>query len=128
MGFRRLLPIAFAVALAACQGSGAAQLRVLGVQHTAPADSLVLHVQVVNRTAKAMRLQRLVYTFAGAGHEVALARREIEPGAAVVVEVPVALDAPAPAGGTLKGKLFAELDQIVQSFPVKVQVQPEPGS
>jgi hypothetical protein len=123
--FSRLaIPFVLALGLVACSRAGSAQFRVVGVQHSAPADQLVLHVQVVNKTAKAMRLQRLEYTFAGAGHEVALERREIEPGAAVVVEVPIELDAPAPEGGTLKGKLFAELDQIVQSFPVKVQVQP----
>lgn len=124
---RLLLALALAAGLttgmAACHSAGSAQLTVVGVQQAAPADAIVLHVQVVNRTAKAMRLQRLEYTFAGSGHQVALAQRQIEPGAAVVVEVPIELDEAAPAGGgTLKGRLFAELDQIIQSFPVSAHV------
>ena len=115
----RPLPLVFtALALAACHGPGSAQFRVVGVQQSA--QDTVLHVQVANRTHKAMRLQRLEYTFAGERHRVALDAREIEPGAAAVVEVQ--LDEPAPSGGTLKGKLFCELDEIVQSFPVTAQL------
>jgi hypothetical protein len=85
----------------------------------------MLQVKVVNRTARPMRLQRLEYSFAGAGHRIGLGQREIEPGAAAVVEVPIGT---AITGSRLlKGKLFAELDQIIQSFPVSAQVG-EPGS
>ena len=115
MSIRRLLlPFTLAAALAACHGPGSAQLRVVGVQQYAPEASTV-QLQVVNRTKKAMRLQRLEYTFAGAGHEVALGAREIPPGAAAVVEVH--LDEATPSG-KLEGKLICELDQIIQSFPV----------
>jgi hypothetical protein len=119
----RLLALT-ALALAACATPGSAQLRVLDVRQ-APADAVVLHVQVVNRTHRPMRLQRLEYKFAGASHvgQVALDRREIEPGAAAVVTIE--LDEPPPADArTLKGKLFAETDQIVQVFPVTAQVGP----
>ena len=115
---RLLLPLAIAASLAACHGPGSAQLRVVGVQQSARASTTV-QLQVVNRTKKSMRLQRLEYTFAGAGHEVALNAREIEPGAAAVVEVQ--LEEPDPSG-TLKGKLICELDQIVQSFPVRADL------
>jgi hypothetical protein len=115
---RLLLPFAIAASLAACQAPRSAQLRVVGVQQSALSPT-VLHVQVVNRTQKAMRLQRLEYTFAGAGHKVALGEREILPGAAAVVEVQ--LDEPTPTG-TLKGKLICELDQIIQSFPVTAKL------
>jgi hypothetical protein len=118
---RLLVPLLLAVG--ACASSGSAQLHVLDVRQ-APADSIVLHVQVVNRTHKAMRLQRLEYAFAGAGHgQVALDHRQIEPGAAVVVTIE--LDEPPPADAqTLRGKLFAELDEIIQAFPVTAQVGP----
>lgn len=110
------LAVVLAATLAACAtGPGSAQLRVVGVQKT-PDTSTVLHVQVVNRTHKSMRLQRLEYTFAGEGHRVALAEREIEPGAAAVVEVQ--LDDPAPTTGTLKGRLVCESDEMIESFPV----------
>jgi hypothetical protein len=115
LSIRRLvLPLAVAATLAACQGPRSAQLRVVGVQK-ATRDATTVQLQVVNRTKKSMRLQRLEYTFAGAGHQVALGAREIGPGAAAVVEVQ--LDQPAPTG-RLKGKLICDIDQIVQSFPV----------
>ena len=119
---RLLVPLL--LALAACATPGSAQLRVIDVRQ-APADSIVLHVQVVNRTHKAMRLQRLEYRFAGATHEsqVELDQREIQPGAAAVVTIEV--DEPPTADATtLKGNLFAELDQIVQVFPVTALVGP----
>lgn len=122
MQTRLALPLAVALAasLAACAtGPGTAQLRVVGVQKAAD-TSTVLHVQVVNRTHKSMRLQRLEYSFAGEGHRIALAEREIEPGAAVVVEVQ--LDDPAPTTGTLKGKLICESDEMIEAFPVTAQL------
>lgn len=124
MSLRAALPLVLAgLVLAACHSAGSAQLRVVGVQQAAPSDHAVLHVQVLNKTHKAMRLQRLEYTFAGAGHAIALERREIEPGAAVVVEVPVDFGASPRHGNTLKGRLFAELDDITQSFSVSAKVE-----
>lgn len=124
VSLRAALPLVLAgLVLAACHSAGSAQLRVVGVQQAAPSDHAVLHVQVLNKTHKAMRLQRLEYTFAGAGHAIALERREIEPGAAVVVEVPVDFGASPRHGNTLKGRLFAELDDITQSFSVSAKVE-----
>ena len=49
--------------------------------------------------------------------------RDVAAGSSVVVEVPVDLLAPAPGAApyTLRGRLFATLDDIEQSFPVQVQ-------
>jgi hypothetical protein len=103
----------------------APELRVLGVD--ARASSHVF-VQVTNPASRPMRLTKLEYTFASAksgtrvAHgEVSLAR-EIAAGAAVIVEVP--LDAEADEGLTLQGKLTAELDQIVRTFPLAADIQP----
>ena len=49
----------------------------------------------------------------------------VEPGAAVVVEVPVALTGEAWANGervTLAGRLYCEQDHLVRSFPVTADV------
>jgi len=45
-------------------------------------------------------------------------------GAAVVVEVPLDLDA-AEGAVTLRGKLTTELDEIVRIFSVSAQVKPQ---
>ena len=86
----------------------------------------MVFVQVSNPASHAMRLTRLEYTFAAAGHtvstgEVALAR-DVPAGEAVVVQIP--LDSPPEKPMTLSGKLTAELDQIVQIFSVSAQVAP----
>jgi hypothetical protein len=117
---RLALPLLLVAGLAACPSPGSAQLRVIGVQQGASAG--MLQVKVVNRTAKPMRLQRLDYTFAGSGHRIALGQREIEPGAAAVVELPI--DPTITGSQLLKGRLFAELDQIIQSFPVSAKFEP----
>ena len=119
-----LTPVTFALALSAgCGGSAPAQLRVVGVQQSAP-QTVVLHVQVVNHAKKPMRLQRLVYTFAGAQHQLRLDDRAIEPGAAIVLSVPV--DAAAAQSGTskLQGKLYAQVDEMEQSFKVSAAIEP----
>lgn len=112
-----------------CRTTQSPQLHVIGV-HEEPRHDVVF-VQVTNPAGRAMRLTRLEYRFAAAGHtvstgEMALAR-ELPAGAAIVVEVP--LDTP-PAKPitqpmTLYGKLTAELDQIVQSFSVSAQIAPQ---
>ncbi len=138
----RLASLAFVVAAlvlgSACGASTQPQLKVLSVERSArePSRSVVVFVEVVNRDARPMHLQRLEYTFAAAGArtaeapgarvagEVALTR-VVEPGAAVVVEVPVPLaDATWPEGETvtLDGRLYCEQDQLVKSFPVTADV------
>lgn len=118
-------------ALAACGASTQPQLKVLSVERSvrAPSRNVVLFVEVTNRDATPMHLQRLEYTFAAAGArhaggEVTLTR-VVEPGGAVVVEVPVALDdQPWPVGEriTMDGRLYCEQDQLVRSFPVTADV------
>jgi hypothetical protein len=111
-----------------CRTGQAPELHVLGV-HGEPRPDVVF-VQVTNPASRAMRLTRLEYRFAAAGHtvstgEMALAR-DVPAGAAIVVEIPLD-SAPASSNGqpmTLYGKLTAELDQIVQSFSVSAQIAP----
>lgn len=118
------------IALGACGASTQPQLKVLSVERSVrePTRAVVVFVEVVNRDARPMHLQRLQYTFAAAGArhagEVALTR-VVEPGAAVVVEVPVPLEGAAwPEGErvTLDGRLYCEQDQLVKSFPVTADV------
>ncbi len=130
-----LLTVAAALAttggLAACGAASQPQLKVLSVERSGQPStrSMVLFVEVTNRDARPMHLQRLEYTFAAAGAhhpggEVSLTR-VVEPGAAVVVEVPVAIDAqPWPVGEriTMDGRLYCEQDQLVRSFPVTADV------
>jgi hypothetical protein len=114
-----------AAGAAGCHSAKTPELRVLGVNNTA--DSHVF-VQVTNPAAKPMRLTRLEYTFASAASgttvaegELALAR-EVPAGAAIIVDIP--LDAEATETLTLRGKLTAELDDLVRSFKVSAQIQP----
>ena len=126
-----LVLVAGAALSAACGASTQPQLKVLSVERSVrePSRTVVVFVEVINRDARPMQLQRLQYTFAAAGApqaagEVALSR-VVEPGAAVVVEVPVPLDdASWPAGepATLDGRLYCEQDQLVRSFPVTADV------
>lgn len=131
---RRLaLALVCSLSLAAVAGGCATtrppELRVLGVDHrlgNAPRSEVVF-VQVTNPSRRPMRLTKLEYTFASQGHtvstgEVPLAR-DVPAGAAVVVEVP--LDSESVGALTLRGKLTAELDQIVRSFTVSAQVAPQ---
>jgi hypothetical protein len=107
-----------------CRSGPSPELHVLGVQQEPRHD--VVFVQVSNPASHAMRLTRLEYTFAAAGHtvstgEVSLAR-DVPAGEAVVVQIP--LDSPPAKPMTLSGKLTAELGQIVQIFSVSAQVAP----
>ena len=124
---RWLTPVAFVLLASAsgCGGSAPAQLRVVGVQQSAAKQTVVLHVQVVNRAHKPMRLERLVYTFAGAQHQLQLDQRQIEPGAAIVLSVPVDAAAAQEGNAKLQGRLYAEVDQIEQSFKVSAAIEPE---
>jgi hypothetical protein len=103
---------------------------VLGV-HEAPASHVF--VQVTNPAQRPMHLQKLEYVFASSkGTTIAEGEmpleREIPAGAVAVLEVP--LDTALSQGGTssetlqLRGRLTAELDQIVRTFKVTGEVQP----
>jgi hypothetical protein len=107
-----------------CHPTASPTLRVLGVQDP---SRQVVFVQVTNPASRPMRLTKLDYTFAADGAtvatgEVALAR-DVQPGAAVVVEVPLD-DTPAKKRLVLRGEITAELDEIVQIFPVQAQIEP----
>jgi LEA14-like dessication related protein len=109
--------------LAACHAQKSPELHVLGARHE------VVYVQVTNPANHPMRLDKLEYKFAAdhgktmvAQGELPLDAREVPAGAAVVVEVPLDVDASKPM--TLTGTLTAELDEIVRSFQVSAQIQP----
>jgi len=122
---RLSLGLTVLLALAACRPAKAPELRVLGM-HDAPASQVF--VQVTNPASRPMRLTKLEYTFASASSGVMISRgevelhREIPAGAAVVVEVP--LDAESTEALTLRGKLTAELDQIVRTFKLAADIAP----
>jgi uncharacterized lipoprotein len=121
---RLAVALSFALSLAACQSSTSPQVRVLGV-HQAPASHVF--VQVTNPAGRPMRLQKLEYVFASSkGTTVAEGelplQREIPAGAVAVLEVP--LDAESSETLQLRGRLTAELDQIVRTFKVTGEVQP----
>lgn len=84
----------------------------------------VVYVQVTNPASRPMRLTKLQYQFAASGTTVAEGElplaREVAAGAAVVLEVP--LDASPHEAMTLTGKLIAEQDQILKSFPVSAEI------
>ncbi len=119
-------------ALAACGARPAPRLTVLGLEQSGEAYEgrrIKLFVEVVNDAKRPMRLQRLQYAFAAGGASgagVVELGRTVDAGQAVVVEVPILLDddteLPEGAGLTLEGRLFAEQDQIVHSFPVRAEV------
>lgn len=122
--FRSLVFALFVVGLSACHASMSPELRVLGVHEAEHAG--VVFVQVTNPASRPMRLTKLEYTFA-AGRETLstgelLLQRDVPAGAAVVVEVPI--DNAPDTAVTLRGRLTAELDQIVQIFKVQAEVQP----
>lgn len=130
---RALLPLAFLLALGACVSSGQPKLKVLSVEQAArPARDMVLYVEVTNPAPRPLRLQRLQYRFSSAAAvtgvepvvgEVLLSRT-VEAGAAVVVEVPLALDQALPAGEqmTLAGRLYATQDELQRSFLVSAKI------
>ena len=119
----RLL-LSFVVLLAVgCHAQRPPELRVLGARHE------VVFVQVTNPASHPMRLDKLDYRFEADSRTVAegelpLDAREVPPGAAIVVEVP--LDAPDGETKPMKltGQLTAELDAIERTFQVSAQIQP----
>jgi len=88
----------------------------------------VVFVQVTNTAKRPMRLSKLEYSI-GDGKstvsegELELHEREIPAGAMAVVEVPLEHDVSRPT--TLRGKLTAELDQMMRTFKVSAEIQPE---
>ena len=122
---RLFVSFLIAVALATgCAGRPGPELRVLGVHDSRRHE--VVFVQVTNPAARPMHLTKLEYTFAADGTtlsegEVDL-QREVPAGSAIVVEVPLEAESSRPM--TLRGRLTAELDEIVRIFQVDAQIQP----
>ncbi|MDB4953568.1 MAG: hypothetical protein JWO36_1137 [Myxococcales bacterium] len=121
----RMFACLIAIAIATgCHGSKAPELRVLGVHDTKRHE--VVFVEVTNSATHPMHLTKLEYTFAADGTTLSEGavdlQREVEAGAAVVLEVP--LDAESSRPMTLRGRLTAELDEIVRIFQVDAQIQP----
>lgn len=111
---------------AACGATKTPELRVIGVAD-APRHEVVF-VQVTNPAKRPMKLTKLEYTFAAAGSKISSGelelQRDVPAGAAIVVEVP--LDGAAPEEPLmLSGKLTAELDEIVRTFKVSAEIQPD---
>jgi hypothetical protein len=104
-----------------CHAGKSPEMRVIGIHAR---DSVF--VQVTNPAARPMRLTKLDYTFAADGATVSTGElpleRDIPAGAAVVVEVPLDVEAHQPL--TLTGTLTAELDKMVRIFQVSAQIQP----
>jgi len=123
---RLVLALALVVGIAACHDVASPQLRVLGVEKANAKRRDVVFVQVTNPASHPMRLTKLAYTFAADGATVSSGAvelsRDVQPGSAVVVEVP--LDDRPTKPMTLTGELTAELDQIVQIFSVRAQIEP----
>jgi hypothetical protein len=124
----RLVPT-FAVVLAACGASGAPQLKVIGVERTRRDDhNAMLFVEVVNRAPRAMRLERLQYTFGADAQRIARGDialdRTIDAGGAVVVQVPIDLASTATPGETwiLRGELSAHENELQRTFEVNATV------
>ena len=120
----RSLPLVLLVALAACHDMASPQLRVIGVEKAQRRD--FVFVQVTNPARQPMHLTKLSYTFAADGQAVSSGAvdlsRDVQPGSAVVVEVPLVERPHKPM--TLTGELTAELDQIVQIFAVNARIEP----
>lgn len=125
---RLSLTLVALVIVTACHGTKGPELRVLGVR--AARDTHVF-VQVTNPASRPLRLTKLEYTFASAKSKAVLSHgevdlaREIPSGAAVVLEVPIDPDTTEVREAlTLRGKLTAELDQIVRTFRVDADINP----
>ena len=126
---RLLLGLSFSLAASlgatGCHTGKTPELTVLGAQN---ATASHVFVQVTNPAKRPLRLTKLEYVFASARDGATVAKgelpleREIPAGAAVVVEVP--LDTEATETLTLRGKLTAELDQIVRTFRLAADIQP----
>jgi hypothetical protein len=119
--------------LGACGSTQRPQLKVLGIEQTdrpASGREIKLFVEVTNYAKRPMHLQRLEYQFGPSGSHADEARgqvslsRTVEAGSAVVVEVPILVDADLLDGHDLelRGQLITEQDQILRSYPVKSPV------
>ncbi|MEZ4366242.1 MAG: hypothetical protein R2939_08120 [Kofleriaceae bacterium] len=123
---------------AGCRTAAPATVSVVGVRNgQAEHATDILFVQVVNRAARPMRLERIEYTFGAAASPGAPGHirvgREVAAGGSIVIELPVDLladDGDAIAAGPmhLEGRVFATLDTIEQSFPVSAMVAAPVGS
>jgi hypothetical protein len=112
------------VGAAGCGAGRSPELHVLGVHEQLRHD--IVFVQVTNPARHTMRLTKLEYRFAADGGtvsagEVSLAR-EVPAGATTVVEIPLVGSSEKPM--TMSGKLTAELDKIVKTFPVSARIDP----
>ena len=116
---------------AGCYAAAAPQLTVLGVQPSARPRQQVVFVQITNRVGRALRVQRLDYTFASARTMTPawkpqvgelLVARDIPAGFTVVLEVPLIGGNDTPL--TLSGNLITQREQIVTSYPIRAQFQP----
>jgi hypothetical protein len=123
--FHRFVLIALVACAVGCTSTQSPELRVIKVRN-APQHEVVF-VQVTNPAKRAMRLTKLEYTFAAGRSTVYEGElelhRDVPAGAAIIVEVP--LDHAAETAMTLRGRLTAELDQIVRIFKVSAEIQPE---
>lgn len=123
-----------ALLLAACGGAAAPQLKVIGVEraHRDNRTGVIL-VEVVNRAPRAMRLERLQYTFGADAHreahgDIAL-DRTVDAGGAVVVQVPVDLVGAAPGEKLqLHGELRAHQNDLQRTFPIEATLIAPPGA
>jgi hypothetical protein len=115
-----------------CHAGGSPKLTLIGV-HGRAAGEVVL-VQVTNPATRPLRLTRLEYTFAAAGTTISQGdvelSRDVDPGAAVVVEVPI--ERPAGADDSaqttvLSGTLTAQDEELVRTFPVSAKLAPHPA-
>ena len=116
------------VAATGCHTGRTPELRVLGARD---ASASHVFVQVTNPASRPMRLTRLEYRFASASSGTLVAQgdvaleREVPAGAAVVVEVPLDLEqGEATETLTLRGKVTAELDEMVRTFRLSADIQP----
>lgn len=101
----------------------------LGVQN---AQDVVV-VQVTNPASRPMRLTKLQYSFASSSGETVSEgemplSRDLPPGAAIVVEVPMDLPESSDGQVQLRGLLTTVSDEIVKTFRVSAQVQAPPES
>lgn len=119
--------------LAGCTAGARPRVNVLGVQESrgaAPKSGLLVFVEVVNPTSRALTLSRLEYRvratswFESAG-QVHLTR-QVGAESSAIVEIPVPVERAAnPEDGSiayvLEGKLFAEEDRMERSWDVAVK-------
>lgn len=115
-----------------CASSARPRVNVLGVQETrsAPRSGLLVFVEVVNPTSRALTLSRLEYRVRAASWfesegQVSLTR-EVGAESSTIVEIPVPVQhAASGEDGTiqyvLEGKLFAREDRAERSWDVAVK-------